>query len=102
MPPVRIPHPPAVEARPADPEGQGRGDALRHARSGRTGSGSAARSGPPPIWSRWSSAAGRQEQEARSLLVGVTEESPMRIGSRCSGWGGPSRHASQLADPMSH
>ena len=68
-----------MEARPADPERERRGDAVL---PGEPDSPSTEPQVGKVVMARrpWrATAASRQEQEPRALLVGVTEESTMRI-----------------------
>jgi hypothetical protein len=73
--------PPAMKALPADPQGEGRCDALL--------AGDADTSDPetnlgqttPGGRSGRATAASREKQEARTLLVGVTKETTMRLGA---------------------
>ena len=72
---------PAMEARPAGPEGEGRCDALVAGNADAPGP----QSEPDQVrtwrWPRRSTATGRQEEEAWALLIGVTEETTMRLGA---------------------
>lgn len=72
---------PAMQARPADAQSEGRRDALL--------AGDADTAGPEPNGGQttpgrrswWTTAASREEQEAWTFLVGVTKETTMRLGA---------------------
>ena len=78
---LRIGPAPAMQAGPARTEGQGRRDTVpvrgAHAADAEAQPGEVL----PALWFRWPSAAGGQEEEVGSLLVGVTERSSMRVGA---------------------
>jgi hypothetical protein len=73
--------PPAVEARPTAPEGEGRRDALlpgdANAADPEAQVGEVAPSRPP----RRSTASGRQEEEAWAFLIRMPEETTVRLGA---------------------
>lgn len=70
-----------MEARPAGPESEGRGDALLPGDADAPD----AKSKPDEIGTLASSwrptASGRQEEETRPFLIGVTEETTVRLGT---------------------
>ena len=73
--------PPAVEARPADAEGQGRGDALVTGDPHAPGAEAQARQAAPDVRSWRTTAAGREEEEAGAFLVRVPEQSAVGLGA---------------------
>ena len=91
-----------MQARPADAEGQGRSDALGE--RGADAADAEAQAGQVLAhpWSRWSSPARGQEEEAGALLVRVTEESTMGIGGRALLQAVHPSHASQPIRSMFH
>ena len=72
---------PAMQARPAGTEGEGRGDALAERGADTTDPKSQRGQIFADPWSRRPSATGRQEEEARALLVGMTERTSVWVGA---------------------
>ena len=70
-----------MEAPPADAEGEDRGDALLPGDADAAGSNAEADHAWAPRWPRRPAATGRQEEKVGTFLVGVTEETTMRLGS---------------------
>ena len=78
---LRVADPPAMEARPADPEGERRLDPFFPGNPDAAG----AETKPLEIRGfgapRWTAAAGGEEEKPRSLLIGVAKETTVRIGA---------------------
>jgi NADPH:quinone reductase-like Zn-dependent oxidoreductase len=74
-----VPDSPAVQARPADAEGQGGGDALVTCHPHAARPEAKLRETRAELIRRWPASSGREEQEVRAFLVGVSEEAPVGI-----------------------
>ena len=72
---------PAMEARPTDPEVEGRRDALVAGDTDAPEPPAQAGQVSTWRWTRWSAATSGQEEEARALLIGVTKETTMWFGA---------------------
>ncbi len=77
----RVAGSPAVEARPADPKGDGRGDALIAGDPDTADPEADVGQTTPRVRPRRPAATGREEQEARPFLIGVAEETTVRLGA---------------------